>query len=146
MKIPTNHHKHFKGKVCTVITGPINRDFYRENPKRYPEQVYQYFLGVVEELDEYGILLTQVQTARKTYIFYHQMIALAEEVVEVLDEEAVDVLKNPEEIKEYMKQKGMPIPQIPNSPNSPLVDAAALEEINRQLRQTMAVRSEAGGK
>ena len=49
---------YFKGKVCTVFTNGTNRNFKEENPKTVVEHNLLYFMGVVEEIDEMGILLT----------------------------------------------------------------------------------------
>ena len=74
--------EYFAGKVCSVFTGPLNRDFKLEGAN-YLQQFYHYFLGVVEAIDEQGLLLRQVGSGLKIYFFKQSLIAIAEE--EVLD-------------------------------------------------------------
>ena len=42
--------KYFIGKICTIFTMPINRNFKEENPNTFIEQPYHYFLGVIEKI------------------------------------------------------------------------------------------------
>jgi len=90
MKIPSKHQEYFKGKVCTVFTTSINRNFKDENPTDYPKQLYNYFVGFIEDIDESGILIRQAATGLKTYLFMHNMVAIAEEQVEILSQEEVE--------------------------------------------------------
>jgi hypothetical protein len=82
-----NNLQHFIGKVCTVFTLPINRNFKEENPKTFVEQSYFYFLGVIESVDEDGILVTQHETGLKSYFFKPNIVGIAEEEVLYPDNE-----------------------------------------------------------
>jgi hypothetical protein len=88
---------HFIGKVCTVFTVPINRDYQKENPKTYPQQLYAYFMGVVESIDQHGVMLTQLLTGKKTFFYHSSIVGIAEE--EVIDPED----PNNKQIMEEMK-------------------------------------------
>ena len=79
MKIPTEQKNYFIGKICTIFTVPFNRDFQQENPQRYPEQVYKYFVGVVEYIDDHGLMLQQSTTGLKSWISLNHIVAIAEE-------------------------------------------------------------------
>jgi hypothetical protein len=79
----SKHLNYFRGKVCSLFTNPINRNFKEENPKTQLEQNIMYFVGVVEDVDEYGIFFTQIQTGLKSYFFLNNLVAICEE--EVLD-------------------------------------------------------------
>ncbi|RDJ35628.1 MAG: hypothetical protein DWQ19_12485 [Crenarchaeota archaeon] len=99
--------KYFTGKMCTVFTHPINRNFKEESPETYPKQAYIYFVGVVEEIDSEGVWITQATTGLKSYFFKHSLIGIAEE--EVLnpdneeDAQVIDKIKsNNEEIRQKM--------------------------------------------
>lgn len=92
MKSTTQHQKYFIGKVCTVFTTQINRNFKEENPSRYPVNLYTYFVGFVEDIDEAGILLKQASTGHKTYLFMHNVVAVAEEVLEEIKPEDIQIL------------------------------------------------------
>ena len=85
--------KYFVGKVCTICTVQVNFKF-RE------EQMIDYYMGKVESIDEFGVMLSHPQTKCKTYIFIKHIVSIAEE--QVLYEE------NPEHAKiidEYKKEK-----------------------------------------
>jgi hypothetical protein len=73
--------QHFIGKMCTVFTLPINRNFKDENPKTFVEQSYFYFLGVIEAVDNEGILVTQHETGLKSYFFKQNIVGIAEEEI-----------------------------------------------------------------
>jgi hypothetical protein len=88
--------EYFIGKMCSVFTDPLQRDFSKEGEK-YLESVLCYFLGTVESLDDHGCLLTQT-SGQKTYIFRNSLKAIAEE--EVVEED----LPAPKEVD-------IPIPQ-----------------------------------
>jgi hypothetical protein len=78
-KIPL---KTFVGKVCTVFTVPINRNFKDENPGTFTEQVTNYFTGRVLEADSEGVVLEQITPERlRTFFFREHIVAIAEEEV-----------------------------------------------------------------
>ena len=106
----------FKGKVCTVFTVPVNRDFRTENPKVYPGQIYNYFLGVIDEIDENGFILTQAKSGLSSYFYHAGVVMVAEE--EVLDEEEVIIEEEEKVIKKEPENK------VPDS-----FDPAKMEEL-----------------
>jgi len=78
-KIPL---KTFVGKYCTVFTVPINRNFKEENPGTFTEQVTNYFMGRVLEVDSEGLVLEQATPERlRTFFFREHIVAIAEEEV-----------------------------------------------------------------
>lgn len=79
------HLERFVGKVCTVFTVGINRDFKQENPKTYPKPLYVYFMGAIEFVNEHGIMMQQVTTGLSTFVFMNNVVSISEE--EVLDPE-----------------------------------------------------------
>ena len=87
--------QYFVGKICTVLTGPLNRDFKEENPETYRQQVYQYFLGRVLEVDNNGILMEQILTPErlKSYFNFNNIVGLCEEQsIEANTEENENIL------------------------------------------------------
>ena len=98
MKIPNEHRKHFLGKICTIFTTPMNRDFQQEDPNKYPEQVYKYFVGVIHDITDYGILIQQVMNGLKSWIFLSHVICIAEEEVEYLTEDDVKTFDKPQHV------------------------------------------------
>lgn len=72
----------FVGKVCTVFTTPINRDFEKEGPQGYPQVMFNYFMGRIESVDENGILLNQMGTSDpplQSYFFHPHIISISQE-------------------------------------------------------------------
>jgi hypothetical protein len=99
--------KYFKGKVCSVFTHPINRNFHQENPKNFIQQNVLYFVGLVEDIEEEGILITQLQTGFKSYFFLANIIAICEEEVldpsKEQDAKVIDDIRNKDaQIREMM--------------------------------------------
>lgn len=106
---------YFVGKVCTVSTTQINFRFKEE-------QMMDYFMGVVESIDENGLIMTHPQTGCKTYVAMPHVVSIAEE--QVLFE------NNPEDkkiIEEYREAK-------PNA-NQKFIDPQRLAEISKQARE-----------
>ena len=122
--------QYFVGKLCTVFTAPMNRNFQAESPNTYPEAVYKYFMGVVESIDQTGLLLTQATNGLKTYFFINNIVAIAEE--EVLDP------NNPEhaEIIEKFTPRSEPQPTV-QIPDGPFVDPDALAALSKQLKENL---------
>ena len=115
--------RYFVGKVCTVFTQPINRDFKTENPQTYPQQLYFYFVGFVESVSETGIMLKQALTGMKTFLFLNHVIGISEE--EVLDE------KNPKhaaQIESFKKQ------QQQKKSQSPFIDPDSLSDLVEKMK------------
>lgn len=71
--------EYFIGKPCTIFTHPINRNFKEENPNSFIEQPFHYFVGVIDQVDEHGILVTQIFTGLKSYFFMNGLISISEE-------------------------------------------------------------------
>jgi hypothetical protein len=95
---------YFKGKLCTIITSPINRDFQEEaiavgQKSLYPKNALNYFMGTFQGHDNLGVMLESGGT--KTYYLFDKIVAIAEE--EVLDP------NNPEDaliIERYKEPSG----------------------------------------
>ena len=101
MKDAIENLKYFVGKAVTIITTPINRDFDER-------QKCDYFVGVVEAVDEIGILTQHPVTGCRNYYFYGQICAISEE--QVLDSANPDDAAMIQEIeaKRSSKQESTP--------------------------------------
>jgi hypothetical protein len=119
--------RYFVGKVCTVFTHPINRDFKTESPQSYPQQLYVYFVGYVESVSETGIMLTQALTGLKTFLFLNHVIGISEE--EVLDENDP---KHAEEIENFKKQQ---VVKEQKKSQSPYVDPDSLNDLVQKMKK-----------
>ena len=107
MKTLNTSLNYFKGKVCSVFTRSINRNFHQENPKTFLQQNVMYFVGVIEEVDDNGILMTQLQTGLKNYFFLSGLVAICEEeVLQPKNEKDAAIINNikdkDKEIREMM--------------------------------------------
>ena len=122
--------QYFVGKLCSVFTTPMNRDFQSEAPHDYPKALYKYFMGVVESVSPHGLLLTQASTGLKTYFYHNQIVAVAEE--ELLDP------NDPEDASVIEKFQpvtiSQPAPEV-TVPEGQYMDADAMMEISRQLKE-----------
>lgn len=96
--------KYFIGKPCSVFTHPTNRNFKEENPQEYNQMPYVYFVGIIDEIDDKGLLMTQITTGLKSYFFFSGIIGIAEE--HLLDPEnqedakVIEVIKKSESLSE----------------------------------------------
>ena len=112
---------YFIGKVCSIITVGINRNFKDEHPETFPQQLYNYFLGIVEAIDDKGIMIKQIQSDQKTYFSLSHIVCIAEE----------EVIKDEKEIKKIKKEN------LDISSDSPYVDPLALANLNKKLRSPL---------
>jgi len=113
--------RHFIGKVCTISTLQINFRFKEQ-------QMMDYFMGVIDAVDDQGILMTHTVTGSKNYIFLTHVVAIAEE--QVLYED------NPEEakiIEEFKKEKPATAEQraVPNK----FIDPIKMAELARKAKE-----------
>ena len=56
--------QYFVGKICTIFTVPINREFNER-------QNVDYFVGRVDGFDDKGILMSHVISNCKNYYFFN---------------------------------------------------------------------------
>lgn len=100
-----NLAKHFKGKICTIFTVQINRNFKEENSKEYPKQLYNYFIGLLEDYDENGILFQQVTSGLRSYFLWDKIVGLAEEEL-ITDKKEISKIEkkftNPQSEAKYL--------------------------------------------
>lgn len=98
--------KYFIGKICTIFTMPINRNFKEENPNTFIEQPYHYFLGVIEKIDQDGILVTQAMTGLKSYFFKRNIISISEEkILNPDDEKDAKVINEMKKVNNDAREK-----------------------------------------
>lgn len=88
--------QYFVGKVCTIFTGQIARNF-------SPEEFNDYFVGIVETIDEEGVWTIHPKNNCKNYFVLSQIYGICEEEV---------VFKQKEEIKEEPSKKDSPFINI----------------------------------
>lgn len=97
--------KYFTGKICTIFTTPINRDYKFENPDTYPSPLYEYFLGKIIEFQDLGLLLENIKGTTRSFFFYNQIISICEEeIIDPKDPKNEEIIKSFKESKEKEKQ------------------------------------------
>ena len=131
--------QYFVGKICTIFTVPINREFNER-------QNVDYFVGRVDGFDDKGILMSHVISNCKNYYFFNNVISIAEEQTVDSDD---PVVKDYESIKEQKKnQPQAPSQQMkPTAPpqpeyheeevnDSPFVDIAAISDLAKKAKES----------
>jgi len=74
--------EYFLGRVCTFIVPNINRDFTEQTN-------IEYFVGKVTKIDELGIWYENLNYQKMNFIFYSNLVSIAEETVSPIEEESV---------------------------------------------------------
>lgn len=118
--------KYFIGKPCTVSTLQINFRFKEE-------QMMDYFMGIIDSIDEHGILMTHPVTKCKNYIFLQYVVGIAEE--QVLYED------NPEHAKiidEYRKEKPITAPKRTITTESQFINPTAMADIAKKAKEAFS--------
>jgi len=85
--------KYFIGKACTISTVEINFRFKEQ-------QMMDYFMGIVESMDQLGVWIVHPITKCKSYIFFSRIVSISEE--QILYENDPEDAKI---IEEYRKEK-----------------------------------------
>ncbi len=108
--------QYFAGRVVTVfIKGQLQRTF---NDRQFND----YFVGMVDWINEDGLMTTHSQTGCKNFFSLEDIAFIVEE--QVLDPQ------NPQEA-EIIKELTKPIPQT----DSPFADINVLENLARQAKE-----------
>ena len=124
--------QYFVGKVCTVFTNPVNRNLPQESPQDYLQQVFGYFLGRVESVDEDGVLLSHVHNGQKSFWTWHNLVGLAEE--KELDE------KKDSRVIQQLKENQIVQPKEPPKSASPYIDANKMAEMVKKFNSQGPVK------
>jgi hypothetical protein len=117
--------KHFINKPCTITTVQINYRFKEEH-------MVDYFMGIVEDIDEHGVLISHVVTKNKSYIFFPHIVSISEEQL-LYD-------NNPEHakiIEDYRKQKPITAAKTQITPPEQIkfVNPSALTEMAKKAKE-----------
>lgn len=128
--------QYFVGKACTISTIQINFRFKEE-------QMMDYFMGIVDHIDENCIIITHTITKNKTFIFLKHVVSIAEE--QMLDNSVPEHAKI---IEEYKKEK-TPSPSVPSKfttsgmprptngdATSPFVNPKSMAELAKKAQET----------
>lgn len=79
--------EYFRNKVCTVITPAINRTFDEKTS-------IDYFVGKITKIDEVGIWYEHIQSKCLNFVFYNNLISIAEEKMLSSDDDQKNKLLN----------------------------------------------------
>lgn len=122
------YFKYFTGKPCTITTVQVNFRFKEE-------QMMDYFMGIVETIDDHGIWIVHPMTKCRSYILMPHIVSISEE--QVLYE------GNPEHakiIEQYRKEKPITAAKtiIAEQRTENFVNPAALADIAKRAKQAFA--------
>jgi hypothetical protein len=113
--------KYFKGKPCTISTVEINFRFKEQ-------QMMDYFMGIVETIDEHGIWIVHPITKCRSYVFLNYIVSISEEQVLYEDNPADAKI-----IEEYRKEK--PITAAKTAILEQFVNPASLAKIAKDAKE-----------
>lgn len=117
-----NHDlQYFVGKVCSAFIVPSSRQLEKEGD--YLKHIASYHVGMVESINEKGVLMNQLGSNQKSFWFFPNVIGLAEE--KVLDP------KKDAELIDKLKESKSNQPQPPKN-DSQFLDVAGLATFARQ--------------
>jgi hypothetical protein len=120
--------QYFVGRAVTIFTKPINRDFKQESPTTYPQPLYNYFMGILLQADEHGILLQQVTPERlRSYFLMENCIGIAEE-------QTMDV-NDPGDAKKIQKIKEESKTQVELPTTGQFIDIKGMQDLSRHLSE-----------
>jgi len=131
-----------RGKIVTVFTKPINRDFKAEDDAvkakgaagKYPEQLYHYFVGVLEEVDDWGFILRQATTGLESFFFKDQVVAVCQEAI--LDPDDPIDRKTIEKMNAAASQPAKP----KGEPSKTTVNATAIQDMLKNLNNQFGTK------
>lgn len=115
---------YFTGKICTILTLPVNIDFKHKGADSYLKDIYSYFLGRIESVNQLGVVIEHLGKNTKSFFPWNSIVCIAEE-------EELDPEKDSEIIE---KIKESPVKQ----PKTPYVD---LETLNKLIQKSSASTS-----
>lgn len=119
------YFKYFTGKPCTITTVQVNFRFKEE-------QMMDYFMGIVETIDDHGIWIVHPMTKCRSYILMPHIVSISEE--QVLYE------GNPEHakiIEQYRKEKPLTAAKT-TVVAEPYVNPTALAEISKKAKEAFS--------
>lgn len=121
--------QHFIGKVCTIFTIPIS------NTSLNPSQMANYFMGLILEIDEHGILTQQISTGFKSYFPWDKIVTIAEEELVTDSKELERIEKKIEKSKaEFQENKAKMENQVSQLNDSPYLNADGLSALINQAK------------
>jgi len=91
-----NDLSYFIGKVCTILTSPVNRQFVNET------QYVNIFVGIVDSINEKGIWIIKLGTRKKAFFTFHALVGI--------NEESISFFENEQDVKDFEKQLKAKIP------------------------------------
>lgn len=123
---------YFKNKFCTVFLTQINRNFKEENPGTFPQPLYNYFSGWVEDidLDNNGIWLIHPTSKCRSFYFFPHIAGITEE--EVLNPENAEDAQKILELKKINEEAKKEL----ETENNETLNVDDLEKLNQKLQQS----------
>lgn len=95
-----NRLQYFKGKVCTILTKPTARHL-------DVDQHTNIFVGIVDDVDELGVWLLQINTRKKSFFTAGSLVGIIEETVTTLSAEELKSVRSQMETKLPERNSGV---------------------------------------
>lgn len=111
------HLQYFKGKFCSIFTVPSAREL-------TPEQYNDYFVGLVQEMDEIGIVTLHAITGCRNFFMWSNIIGISEEqFLSANNEEDAKLI-------DQIKKNSEPV-----VPNSKFIDISAMQQLSQKAKE-----------
>ena len=128
--------QNFVGQVCTILTTGVCKNNFTD--AQFPD----FFLGIVESLDEDGVFSKHPMTGCMNYYSWNHIVGIfQEQVIEENDPKFKDIV---EEIKNKSpEQKPEVFPVDPKTENPQFLDAELMANLTKQaqeMQKTMTQR------
>jgi hypothetical protein len=115
----------FVGKVCTVLTTVVNKTNFQD------QQFSDFFTGVIESIDEDGILAKHHLTGCYNFYNFQYVVGILEE--QVIEENNPQYQEIVEDLKKTPVKSVLPL----DTGNSPFVDPDFLSKLVTQANSKM---------
>ena len=132
MTNPMEILRYFVGKYCTVCTEPTGL-------KLTHEASINYFSGIIEHLDEVGIVMRHQLTNNKSYFLMNRVIGIVEEqALDPRNPEHAEIIKQYKKLSEVKNEGGSTVPVNPfeeKTQGSPWINPTQIAEMAQKPKK-----------
>lgn len=120
----------FKGKVCTILTATIAKTNFQD------QQFSDFFTGIIESIDEDGILTKHHMTGCINYYNWSYVVGILEEQVVTEDDPKYEEIMK--EIKKAPIENQKAIVPVDPSFSSQFIDADTMASLANQAKEAQS--------
>lgn len=131
MKSAYKLNEMFKGKVCTILTTTIAKTNFQD------QQFSDFFTGIIELIDEDGILTKHHMTGCINYYNWLHVVGILEEQVVTEDDPKYEEIMREIKNAPIENQKAI-VPVDPNSLGSQFIDAETMASLASQAKEAQS--------